>query len=177
MRSESPISSIAHTSTGPPVLLRSMNQSTSDATGQVHLGRWSRGRVVLPGDAAYCPSSLTGLGTSLALVVAYVLGGELATAGGDHQAALRNYDRVMRPYVAQAQQLPPGGVSACAVRRPRHPAACRILAAANSRQQPDQARYRGVRQFRTRSTSRCHDDRDICWTPPSTSSVGLSVCQ
>jgi 2-polyprenyl-6-methoxyphenol hydroxylase-like FAD-dependent oxidoreductase len=44
-------------------------------------------------------------------VGAYVLAGELARAGGDHTAALAAYEHVMRPYIAQAQELPPGGVS------------------------------------------------------------------
>lgn len=80
-------------------------------TAQVRLDRWSRGRVVLLGDAGYCPTPLTGLGTSLALVGAYVLAGELARAGGDHDAAFERYEQRMRPYVAQAQELPPGGVA------------------------------------------------------------------
>jgi 2-polyprenyl-6-methoxyphenol hydroxylase-like FAD-dependent oxidoreductase len=66
---------------------------------------------VLLGDAAWCPSPLTGLGTSTALVGAYVLAGELARAGGDHRAAFAAYEDVMRPYTAQAQELPPGGVN------------------------------------------------------------------
>ena len=79
-----------------------------DSMGQVRLDGWSRGRVALLGDAGYCATPLTGLGTSLALVGAYVLAGELATAA-DHRAAFGDYDRIMRPYVAQAQKLPPGG--------------------------------------------------------------------
>jgi len=79
--------------------------------GQVRVGAWSAGRVVLLGDAAWCPSPLTGLGTSTALVGAYVLAGELVRAGGDHGAAFAAYEDVMRPYVAQAQELPPGGVN------------------------------------------------------------------
>jgi 2-polyprenyl-6-methoxyphenol hydroxylase-like FAD-dependent oxidoreductase len=72
---------------------------------------WSSGRVVLLGDAAWCPSPLTGLGTSTALVGACVLAGELARAGGDHRAAFAAYERVMRPYIDQAQELPPAGVN------------------------------------------------------------------
>ena len=90
--------------------MRSAPDFTFDSMGQVHLDSWSRGRVALLGDAGYCPSPLTGLGTSLALVGAYVLAGELAAADGDHTLAFANYDRVMRPYVTQAQELPPGGV-------------------------------------------------------------------
>ncbi|MFF4105102.1 FAD-dependent monooxygenase [Streptomyces sp. NPDC001903] len=97
-----------------PRLLRAMRTAPDfflDSMGQVRLDRWSRGRVALLGDAGYCATPLTGLGTSLALVGAYVLAGEIAAAGGDHRVALRRYDEVMRPYVGRAQQLPPGGAS------------------------------------------------------------------
>ena len=97
-----------------PRLLDAMRSATDfyfDSVGQVHLEEWSRGRVVLLGDAGYCPSPLTGMGTSLSLVGAYVLVGELVAAGGDHRIAFQRYQERLRAYVAQAQQLPPGGVS------------------------------------------------------------------
>ncbi|GGJ79752.1 monooxygenase [Pilimelia anulata] len=78
--------------------------------GQVRLPRWSSGRAVLLGDAGYCPSPITGLGTALALVGAYVLAGELLLARGDHAAAVAAYERRLRPYVAQCQELPPGAL-------------------------------------------------------------------
>jgi 2-polyprenyl-6-methoxyphenol hydroxylase-like FAD-dependent oxidoreductase len=78
-----------------------------ESIGQVKADTWSRGRVALLGDAAYCASPISGMGTSLALVGAYVLAGELA-AHVHHADAFRGYERIMRPYVAQAQQLPPG---------------------------------------------------------------------
>jgi 2-polyprenyl-6-methoxyphenol hydroxylase-like FAD-dependent oxidoreductase len=96
-----------------PGLLRDMRDAPDfffEQMGQVRLDRWSAGRTVLLGDAGYCPTPLTGLGTSLALVGAYVLAGELAAAGGDHRTAFPRYEQIMRPYVATAQQLPPGGV-------------------------------------------------------------------
>jgi len=96
-----------------PRLLAAMRQATDfsfDSMGQVHLDEWSRGRVVLLGDAGYCPSPLTGLGTSLALVGAYVLAGELAAAGKDHRTAFRRYQERLRAYVTQAQELPGGGI-------------------------------------------------------------------
>ncbi len=83
-----------------------------DAVGQVRLPAWSHGRVGLLGDAAYCASPLSGMGTSLALVGAYVLAGALAGQAGpgvvDHRAAFDRYEAVMRPYVERAQHLPPG---------------------------------------------------------------------
>jgi 2-polyprenyl-6-methoxyphenol hydroxylase-like FAD-dependent oxidoreductase len=78
-----------------------------EAIGQVKAKHWSRGRVALTGDAAWCASPVSGMGTSLSLVGAYVLAGELA-AHVDHRDAFAGYERVMRPYVDQAQQLPPG---------------------------------------------------------------------
>lgn len=82
-----------------------------ESMGQVRLPRWSSGRAVLVGDAGYCPSPLTGLGTSLALVGSYVLAGELGAAGGDHHVAFPRYEQIMRPYVERAQRLPPGGAT------------------------------------------------------------------
>ena len=77
-----------------------------ELTGQVRTPHWSRGRVALVGDAGYCASPISGMGTSLALVGAYVLAGELA-AHPDHRDAFAAYERVLRPYVDKAQQLPP----------------------------------------------------------------------
>ncbi|MCW0212299.1 MAG: FAD-dependent monooxygenase [Pseudonocardia sp.] len=81
-----------------------------DAILQIHMPSWSTGRVALVGDAGYCPCPLTGMGTSLGLVGAYVLAGELAAARGDHTRAFAAYEGRMRPYVAQGQELPPGGI-------------------------------------------------------------------
>lgn len=97
-----------------PQLITAMHTADDfylDSMGQVRMDRWSRGRVGLIGDAAYCPTPLTGLGTSLALVGAYVLAGELSRAGDDHQRAFARMEEIVRPYVTQGQQLPPTGVS------------------------------------------------------------------
>ena len=84
-----------------------------DAFAQVHMDSWSRGRVTLCGDAGYCASPLSGMGTSLALVGAYVLAGEIGPAAdgltAEHLAgALGRYATVMRPYVDRCQDLPAG---------------------------------------------------------------------
>lgn len=76
-----------------------------DVLRQVHMDRWFNGRVVLTGDAAWCPTPLSGIGTSLAMVGAYVLAGELARTN-DTAAALADYERVMRPFVKAGQGLP-----------------------------------------------------------------------
>ncbi|RYP47676.1 hypothetical protein DL768_006329 [Monosporascus sp. mg162] len=76
--------------------------------GQVKLEHISRGRVALLGDAGYVPSPITGMGTTSAIVGAYVLAGELARHNDDVHAALKAYDEVMRPFVAETQKLIPG---------------------------------------------------------------------
>ena len=78
-----------------------------ESIGQVQAPRWSSGRVALTGDAAWCASPVSGMGTTLSLVGTYVLAGELA-AHVDHRDGLRSYDRVFRPFVEKAQSLPPG---------------------------------------------------------------------
>lgn len=83
-----------------------------DAFAQVHMSTWSAGRVTLVGDAGYCASPLSGMGTSLALVGAYVLAGELGPAErlDTHRlsSALARYEEVMRPYVERCQDLSRG---------------------------------------------------------------------
>jgi 2-polyprenyl-6-methoxyphenol hydroxylase-like FAD-dependent oxidoreductase len=76
-----------------------------DMAAQIDMPRWSQGRVVLVGDAAYCASPMSGQGTSIALIGAYVLAGELAAASGDHLPAFAEYESVMRPFVEANQAL------------------------------------------------------------------------
>ena len=116
-----------------------------DTVSQVHMDAWTTGRVALRGDAGYCGSPLTGMGTSLALVGAYVLAGELARevaldaapasdgarasdrgpasdgGGVDHTAAVRRYEEIMRAREGRAH--------ASSRRRRRLPAAQPVHAA------------------------------------------------
>jgi 2-polyprenyl-6-methoxyphenol hydroxylase-like FAD-dependent oxidoreductase len=85
-----------------------------DSINQVRVDTWHRGRVVLIGDAGYCGSPLAGLGTSMSLVGAYVLTGELVAAGGDHRRGFAAYQQVMAPYAKAGLELPPGGIKAFA---------------------------------------------------------------
>ncbi|MDG4825830.1 FAD-dependent oxidoreductase [Asanoa sp. WMMD1127] len=85
-----------------------------DTVSQARLDSWSRGRVTLIGDAAYCASPASGQGTSLALVGAYVLAGELAAAGLDQGPA--RYERLMRPFVAANQKLGPANIKRMVLR-------------------------------------------------------------
>jgi 2-polyprenyl-6-methoxyphenol hydroxylase-like FAD-dependent oxidoreductase len=92
--------------------LRTADDLFVDAVSQIRMPRWSSGRVVLVGDAAHAPSFLSGQGTSLALVGAYVLAGELAAAGGDHRRAFDAYERAVRPFVERNQALATSGAFA-----------------------------------------------------------------
>ncbi|SHF00767.1 2-polyprenyl-6-methoxyphenol hydroxylase [Seinonella peptonophila] len=89
-------------------LLRAMNEAEDfyfDEICQMHMSTWSKGRVALVGDAAYGPSPLSGQGTSLALIGAYVLAGELKRAQGDYTKAFVAYEQEMRPFVEKNQKI------------------------------------------------------------------------
>ncbi|MEU8729508.1 FAD-dependent oxidoreductase [Streptomyces sp. CS113] len=74
-----------------------------DAVGQIRMPRWTSGRAALLGDAAYAPSFLTGQGTSLALVGAYMLAGSLADR--DHAEGFAAYEHATRDFVTLNQDL------------------------------------------------------------------------
>lgn len=83
--------------------LRDADDVFFDAVGQIRMPRWSSGRAALLGDAAHAPSFLTGQGTSLALVGAYMLAGSLADR--DHAAGFAAYERGTRDFVTLNQNL------------------------------------------------------------------------
>ncbi len=76
-----------------------------DEMSQIKMDRWSQGRVALVGDAGYCCSPLSGQGTSVALLGAYVLAGELAAAGDDYELGFANYHSEFNDYVKRNQWL------------------------------------------------------------------------
>jgi 2-polyprenyl-6-methoxyphenol hydroxylase-like FAD-dependent oxidoreductase len=80
-----------------------------DSVSQVKMKKWSAGRIVLLGDAAYCASPLSGMGTGMAVVGAYILAGELTQAGGDYALAFARYESLMRNFVDQCQKIADGG--------------------------------------------------------------------
>ncbi|WP_218061500.1 FAD-dependent monooxygenase [Ameyamaea chiangmaiensis] len=94
-----------------PHLLDAMAQADDlyfDSVSQIRMPRWSKGRVALVGDAAFAPSFRSGQGTSLALVGAYVLAGELATHDNPEDA-FAAYERLTRPFVEANQALATDG--------------------------------------------------------------------
>jgi 2-polyprenyl-6-methoxyphenol hydroxylase-like FAD-dependent oxidoreductase len=90
-----------------PRLLEKMHTAPDlyfDAVSQMRMPRWSDGRAVLLGDAGYCPALLSGHGSTLAMMGAYVLAGELKVALGDHKLAFAQYEQVFRPIVSRVQK-------------------------------------------------------------------------
>lgn len=76
-----------------------------DVLRQVRMPRWSKGRVVLTGDAAWCATPIAGIGATLAVTGAYVLASELHRHS-DIQSALEAYENAMRPMVEKGQGVP-----------------------------------------------------------------------
>ena len=85
-----------------------------DRVSQIRMEHWSRGRVALVGDAAYCVSLLAGQGSALAMTGAYILAGELAKARGKHDVAFDKYERLLRGFVERKQRGAAGFASALA---------------------------------------------------------------
>jgi 2-polyprenyl-6-methoxyphenol hydroxylase-like FAD-dependent oxidoreductase len=75
-----------------------------ESVSQVKLDTWTKGRVVLTGDAAWCAGPF-GVGTTEALVGSYVLAGELRRHPQDYRVAFEAYERLMRPYVEEGQDV------------------------------------------------------------------------
>ncbi|KAF9879183.1 oxidoreductase [Colletotrichum karsti] len=92
-------------------MLDAMEQSEDyyfQAIQQIKMKKWSTGRVVCLGDAAWTPSPLTGMGCSLAISGAYVLAGELGNlAQGEHPGkAFDEFENKLREYVEETQNIP-----------------------------------------------------------------------
>jgi 2-polyprenyl-6-methoxyphenol hydroxylase-like FAD-dependent oxidoreductase len=91
-------------------LIREIQKSDDlyfERVSQVKAPNWSKGSVVMIGDAAYCATPISGKGTDLSMVGAYILAAELHK-NENHSAAFAEYETTMRPYVNKCQELPPG---------------------------------------------------------------------
>jgi 2-polyprenyl-6-methoxyphenol hydroxylase-like FAD-dependent oxidoreductase len=84
--------------------LAQANELYFDRVSQIRMPRWSRGRIALVGDAAFCVSLLAGQGSALAIISAYLLAGELAAAQGQYGQAFGRYEEVLRSYIATKQR-------------------------------------------------------------------------
>jgi len=75
-----------------------------DRVAQIRMPSWSRGRVALLGDAAFCVSLMAGQGSALAMTAAYLLAGELAKAEGKHDEAFSRYEATLRAFIEKKQK-------------------------------------------------------------------------
>jgi len=75
-----------------------------DRVSQIRMESWSRGRIALLGDAAFCVSLMAGQGSALAMTAAYILAGELAKSGGRHEEAFGKYEELLRTFIGSKQQ-------------------------------------------------------------------------
>ncbi|CAO3666858.1 unnamed protein product [Umbelopsis ramanniana] len=72
---------------------------------QVRSDTWYKNRVVLLGDAGYCPSPLSAMGTTASFVGAYVLAGEINRNPEDLPQAFANYEKTLRPFITELQDV------------------------------------------------------------------------
>ena len=87
-----------------PTLLDGLRRTDTlffDSITQIRLDKWSKGRVVLVGDAAWAGGPGSG-GTGLGMLGGYVLAGELATKSS-HDEAFASYEEVIRPSAKMGQ--------------------------------------------------------------------------
>jgi 2-polyprenyl-6-methoxyphenol hydroxylase-like FAD-dependent oxidoreductase len=82
--------------------LDSIDDLYFDVVSQIRMDHWSRGRVLLIGDAAGCISLLGGEGTGIAIAESYVLAGELNRVQ-DHRLAFDAYESRLHPFVTAKQ--------------------------------------------------------------------------
>jgi 2-polyprenyl-6-methoxyphenol hydroxylase-like FAD-dependent oxidoreductase len=89
-----------------PTILAALDASDDvyfDRVNQIQMNVWSRGRVALVGDAAFCPSLLAGQGAALAMISAYVVAGELGKSERRPEVAFRRYEQLLRPFMTAKQ--------------------------------------------------------------------------
>jgi 2-polyprenyl-6-methoxyphenol hydroxylase-like FAD-dependent oxidoreductase len=84
--------------------LEHTNELYFDRVSQIKMDRWSKGRVALVGDAAFCVSLMAGQGSALAMTAAYVLAGELAKAKGNHDQAFNEYQNLLQTFINSKQR-------------------------------------------------------------------------
>jgi 2-polyprenyl-6-methoxyphenol hydroxylase-like FAD-dependent oxidoreductase len=74
-----------------------------DRVSQIVMPTWSKGRVALVGDAAYCPSLLAGQGAALAMLGSYILAGELRQADDHYTGAFKMYEDRLKSFIGKKQ--------------------------------------------------------------------------
>lgn len=72
---------------------------------QIKMSSWTKGRVALIGDAAYCPSPAAGQGGSLAMQGAAAVADALIKYDGDYRGAFAAYESSLRPLIEGVQAM------------------------------------------------------------------------
>lgn len=96
---------LGHTLGDAVAAVESADELIFDSVEQVHLDSWHRGRVVLVGDAAWCPTLYSGMGASAGLCGAELLGTMIATYPDDLPRAFTEWERKLRPYMNLYQKI------------------------------------------------------------------------
>lgn len=94
-----------------PDILAKIDSSSDfyfDSVSQIKMDNWSMGRITLVGDACDCPSLLSGKGSTLAMVGAYILAGELKLAKGNYKTAFTQYENIFKPFINKKQKSAQG---------------------------------------------------------------------
>jgi len=94
-----------------PEILSKIDSSSDfyfDPISQIKMDNWSKGRITLVGDACDCPSLLSGKGSTLAMVGAYILAGELRLANGNYETAFKQYEDIFKPFISKKQKSAQG---------------------------------------------------------------------
>ena len=82
--------------------LDSRSQIYWDTVTQIDMPRWHQGRVCLLGDAAHCPTLVSGQGASMAMAGAYTFA-EALGSGSDYEAAFAELEAFLRPHIRRVQ--------------------------------------------------------------------------
>ncbi|WP_082006526.1 FAD-dependent monooxygenase [Sphingomonas sp. ERG5] len=75
-----------------------------DRINQIRMPSWSKGRVVLVGDAGYCVSPVAGMGGSMAIIGAGRIAEALELHGADYLAAFQDYHDKLHAFVEEIQE-------------------------------------------------------------------------
>jgi 2-polyprenyl-6-methoxyphenol hydroxylase-like FAD-dependent oxidoreductase len=89
-----------------PELLEEVSKSKTfyfDKINQIKMPSWTKGRVALVGDAAYCASPAAGMGGSLAIIGAGALADAFAKNRGNFELAFKDYNKSFRPFIEDVQ--------------------------------------------------------------------------
>lgn len=85
--------------------LEGADQYLFDSAAQVRMPSWRKGRVIVLGDAAWCLTLYSGMGASSAMRGGAALGQALNAHPDDLQAALKSWERGLRPFITKHSRL------------------------------------------------------------------------